>query len=51
VSDFERIACKVMGILLVGIILILYLQIVGCTPPPQEPTRDFIDEVKMENYA
>jgi hypothetical protein len=50
VTDFESIACKVMGLMLVVMLLILYLQLMGCSPP-QESTRDFIDEVNMENYA
>jgi len=52
-SEFERVACKVLGIILFCIIGLLILQLSGCTcnvpPPPIE--LEYIDEVKMENYA
>ena len=53
-NEFEREACRVLGVILFGVLVILYLQLLGCTkcvvpPPPIEP--EYIDDVKMENYA
>ncbi len=52
-SEFEKAAMRIMGVILIGCLIILYLQLLGCTtsvePPPIEP--DYIDDVKMENYA
>ena len=53
-SEFEKAAMRVMGVILIGCLIILYLQLLGCTkcvvpPPPIEP--EYIDDVKMENYA
>jgi|TARA_Y100001938_G_scaffold149829_1_gene238164 hypothetical protein len=52
-SEFEKAAMRVMGVILIGCLIILYLQLLGCTksvpPPTIEP--DYIDEVNMENYA
>ena len=52
-SEFERAAIIVMGVLLIGILIILYLQLLGCTksvpPPPIEP--DYIDEVDTSHLV
>ncbi len=52
-SEFEKAAMRIMGVILIGCLIILYLQLLGCTkpvePPPIEP--DYIDDVNMENYA
>ncbi len=52
-SEFEKAAMRIMGVILIGCLIILYLQLLGCTksvpPPTIEP--DYIDEVNMENYA
>ena len=52
-SEFERGAIRVMGVLLVGILIILYLQLLSCSkpvpPPPIEP--DYIDEVDTSHLV
>ena len=53
-SEFERIACRILGIILFVLVIVTWFQISGCTcsevpPPPIEP--EYIDGVKMENYA
>ncbi len=51
-SEFEKAAMRVMGVLLIGLIIILYLQLISCAPSPQEePIRDYIDEVEMNSFA
>ena len=51
-TRFEETSCKVLGVILFLLIVIMSLQLMGCTcydvlPPPS----DYIDEVKMENFA
>ncbi len=51
-SEFEKAAMRIMGVILIGCVIILYLQLLSCAPvPKEEPIRDYIDDVKMENYA
>ena len=51
-TEFESTSCKVLGVILFLLIIIMSLQLMGCTcydiPPPPS---DYIDEVKMENFA
>jgi hypothetical protein len=53
-TEFENKACKALGVILFMLVIMTWLQISGCTcndvpPPPIE--LEYIDEVKMENYA
>ena len=51
-TQFEEKSCKVLGVILFLIISLLVIQLNGCTcynvPPPPS---DYIDEIKMENFA
>ena len=52
-TRFEEASCKVLGVILFLIICLLVVQLNGCVcydvPPPIE--LEYIDEVKMENFA
>ena len=52
-SEFETTACKALGVILFLILVVLALQLIGCTcSVPEVPLEhEYIDEVKMENYA
>ena len=52
-SRFEEASCKVLGVILFLLIAIMSLQLMGCACPiPEAPLEyEYIDEVKMENYA
>ena len=51
-SEFEKAAMRIMVVLFVGLMIILYLQLISCAPSPQEePIRDYIDEVEMNSFA
>ena len=52
-SRFEEASCKVLGVILFLILCILTFQLMGCMCPiPEAPIElEYIDEVKMENYA
>ena len=55
-SRFEEASCKVLGVIVFLLIVMTWLQISGCSVPPQpemegEPFPDYIDEVEMIEYA
>ena len=52
-SKFEEASCKVLGVILLLLIVIMSLQLMGCACPiPEAPLEyEYIDEVKMENFA
>ena len=50
-SEFERGAIRVMGVLLVGILIILYLQLLSCSKPVPPPQSDYIDEVDTSDLV
>ena len=52
-SEFETKACKVLGIVLCLLVIVISLQLIGCMCPiPEAPIEyEYIDEIKMENYA
>jgi hypothetical protein len=33
-TSFERAACRILGVILFGVLIILYLQMLGCTNTP-----------------
>ena len=52
-TKFEEASCKVLGVILFLIICLLAFQLMGCMCPiPEAPLEhEYIDEVKMENFA
>tara|TARA_R110002020_G_scaffold425440_1_gene634833 strand:+ start:183 stop:347 length:165 start_codon:yes stop_codon:yes gene_type:complete len=53
-SNFEEVCCKVLGVILFLLIVIMGLQLTGCTcsevpPPPIEP--EYIDEVDTKHLT
>ena len=50
-SEFERGAIRVMGVLLVGILIILYLQLLSCSKQVPPPPSDYIDEVDTSDLV
>ena len=52
-TQFEEKSCKVLGVILFLILCLLVLQLNGCTCSiPEAPLEhEYIDEVKMENFA
>ena len=53
-SNFEEVCCKVLGVILFLLIVIIGLQLTGCTcsevpPPPIEP--EYIDEVDTKHLT
>ena len=51
-TEFESASCKVLGVILFLLIIIMSLQLMGCTcydiPPPPS---DYIDEVDTSNFV
>ena len=50
-NEFERGAIRVLGVLLVGILVILYLQLISCTNAVPPPPSDYIDEVDTSHLV
>ena len=50
-SEFERGAVRILGVLLVGILIILYLQLISCTNAVPPPPSDYIDEVDTSHLV
>ena len=55
-SRFEETSCKVLGVIIFMLVVMTWLQISGCSVPPQpemegEPFPDYIDEVEISNLA
>ena len=53
-SKFENMCCKVLGIILFLLVVLIWLQLSGCSScdtqvPP--PPSDYIDEVDMSDFA
>jgi hypothetical protein len=49
-TQFEEISCKVLGVMLFLLIIIIGLQLTGCSCPPPPPS-DYMDEIEMKNFA
>ena len=52
-SEFEVKACKVMGVMLFFLVVVIGLQLIGCSCPIPEPPLEYeyIDDVSLDNYA
>ena len=51
-TQFEEKSCKVLGVIIFLLVVMTWLQISGCACPPPPPIElEYIDEVKMENFA
>ena len=50
-TQFEEAACKVLGAILVILVVVISLQVIGCTRPVPPPPSDYIDEVDTSNLV
>ena len=52
-TDFEKASCKVLGVMIIVLIMIIGLQLSGCScPVPSPPIElEYIDEIEMKNFA
>ena len=50
-TKFEEVSCKVLGVILFLLVIVIGLQLTGCSCPAPLPPSDYIDEVDMSNYA
>jgi hypothetical protein len=52
-TRFEEVSCKVLGVILFLLIVIMSLQLMGCSCPiPEAPLEyEYIDEVEIDNFA
>ena len=50
-SEFEETSCKVLGVILFLLVIVIGLQLSGCSCPVPQPPSDYIDEIEMKNFA
>ena len=52
-SEFEETSCKVLGVILFLLVIVIGLQLSGCScPVPSPPIElEYIDEIEMKNFA
>ena len=50
-TQFEEASCKVLGVILFLLVIVIGIQLIGCSCPVPQPPSDYIDEVKTENLA
>ena len=52
-SEFENKCCKILGVMITVLIVIIGLQVMGCSCPiPTPPIElEYIDEIEMKNFA
>ena len=50
-TKFEEVSCKVLGVMLFLLIIIIGLQLNGCSCPAPQPPSDYMDEIEMKNFA
>jgi hypothetical protein len=49
--QFEETSVKILGVILFILIVIIGLQLNGCSCPAPQPPSDYMDEVEMKNLA
>ena len=50
-TDFESKACKVLGVMLFLLVIVLGVQLMGCSRSVPPPPSDYIDEVDTSNFV
>jgi|TARA_Y100000310_G_C20558932_1_gene752037 hypothetical protein len=50
-TQFEEVSCKVLGVMLIVLVIIIGLQLTGCSCPAPQPPSDYMDEIEMKNLA
>jgi hypothetical protein len=50
-TEFEKASCKVLGVMLIVLIMIIGLQISGCSCPAPSPPSDYMDDVDTSNLV
>ena len=50
-TEFEKSSCKVLGVMLIVLIIIIGLQLSVCNNEIPAPPSDYIDEVDMDHFV
>ena len=50
-TQFEETSCKVLGVMLFLLVIIMGLQLMGCSCPPPQPPSDYMDEVDTSHLV
>jgi hypothetical protein len=51
VTHFEEVACKALGVIIAILVMVIGLQLTGCSCPVPAPPSDYIDEVDTSNLV
>ena len=50
-TQFEEVACKALGVILVILVIAIGLQFTGCSCPAPQPPSDYMDEVDTSHLV
>ena len=50
-TQFEEAACKTLGVMLFLLVVIISLQLIGCSCPAPQPPSDYMDEVDTSHLV
>ncbi len=50
-TQFEETSCKVLGVILFLLIIVIGLQLVGCSCPAPQLPSDYMDEVDTSHLV
>jgi hypothetical protein len=51
VTQFEEVSVKVLGVILFLLVIIIGIQLVGCSCPAPQPPSDYMDEVDTSHLV
>jgi len=51
VTQFEEKSCKVLGVMLFLLVIIIGIQLIGCSCPAPQPPSDYMDEVDTSHLV
>jgi len=50
-TQFESTSCKVLGVMLFLLVIIIGMQLMGCSCPAPPPPSDYMDDVDTSNLV
>jgi hypothetical protein len=51
VTQFEEVSVKVLGVILFLLVIIIGIQLVGCSCPAPQPPSNYMDEVDTSHLV
>ena len=50
-THFEEVACKALGVIIAVLVVVIGLQLTGCSCPAPQPPSDYMDEVDTSHLV